>query len=609
MWWLFALIVALIGSLPLLFARRLPAFAALATGSTIILGLLYWLTNPSYVGPLFGMYGGSVLLLWIISAVIDGVTKNEPTLIALFPLAGLVIYLVIALTGWTAFRSHDYASMIGTVERRVWTQDVQPKDPGHVRLVPEVAANWKSDTQLGKGQNVLGSQFRLAHGYTTLQRIKYGLFYVTPMDFTGFFTWNATGTAPGYVMVSAEDPNADVVMVTDQKFVYMPGAFFDKDLDRHLWTHGYAGRGLTDRSFEIDDRGNAWWVVTVYRPTIAWDGPTVEGVAVVNPTSGEIAFYPLGKIPQWVDRVFPGATIGTYIDDWGMLSGGWLNSWIGKKNLIVGETPSISYGADGDCYWVTCLTSANRHDEALIDVMYTDSRTGQTTIYSASGGTEVKIVSTVDGKVSYRKLHGDSPVIYNIFGVMTALVPLVAENGSYAGLAIVNVERLTFVDSDNVGTAFDLYRESLNQSGQQIVADKEHERVRITAVVNRFATDVNKTETVYYLTVNGQSKIFIGNATLSPKLPLTKPGDLITIEFVRALSSKIPIMKFDNTAIRVDSSSTEVSVDQVRTARQEDVDRGRNLRTDLDNLSTMSPEELRQLAHIRDSLATLKRKK
>lgn len=609
MYFVLGLITAVLGVLPLIFTGRFKLAVILGIGLTLLTSGFYWLVNPSLAYPLGGLIGVVVLITWIVSAVVPMFEDKFEVPSVVLAILGLLAFVCIGISGWTMFRSNDYASLIGTVERRVWTQDVQPKDPGHVRLVPEVAANWKSDTQLGKGQNVLGSQFRLAHDYTTLQRIKNGLFYVTPMDFAGFFTWNATGTAPGYVMVSAEDPNAEVVMVTNAKFVYMPGAFFDKDLDRHLWTHGYSGKGITDRSFEIDDQGHAWWVVTVFRPTIAWSGPKVEGVVIVDPTTGDIKDYPLGKVPQWVDRVYPGGFIAGYIDDWGMLSGGWSNSWIGKKNLIVGETPSISYGADGDCYWVTCLTSPNRSDEALIDIMYTDSRTGKTTIYSASGGTEVKIVSTVDGKVGYRKLHGDSPVIYNIFGVMTALVPLIAENGSFTGLSIVNVERLTSVEDENVGKAFDLYRESLNQSGQQIVADREHERVHIAAVVNRFATDITRTETVYYLTINGEAKIFIGNATLSAKLPLTRPGDLVTIEYIRAASSKIPMMAFDNTAIKVDSSSTEASVNQTRTARQASVDRERNVRTDLDNLSDLSPEELRQLAHIRDSLATTRGKK
>jgi histidinol phosphatase-like PHP family hydrolase len=90
---------------------------------------------------------------------------------------------------------------------------------------------------------------------------------VAPLLHSGFFKWfnNQEGTA-GYVMVSATNER-DVRLVQNVgkaiKIKYQQGAYFQSD-HRHVYFNGNATIGLADFSFEIDDAGNPYWIITKY---------------------------------------------------------------------------------------------------------------------------------------------------------------------------------------------------------------------------------------------------------------------------------------------------------------------------------------------------------
>lgn len=311
----------------------------------------------------------------------------------------------------------------------------------HVRLVPEDLASWLANKQLGEATGAIGSQYFVDVDHEMLQIINGELWYIFPLDFRGFNVWLSEKSAPGYIMVHGEDPFHQVQVRADYHFKYTPGACFGNRLDRYLWTHGYNNVGLTDFSLEIDDSGRPWWVVTLYEPTIAWFGDKVTGVVLVDPESGEITPYRLGESPAWVDRVIPGIFVKDYVKYRGGYHLGWWNHFWVNKDLTEPEQPRISYGYDGEPYWVTSITSvsskkSNTNDESMIGLYYTDTRTGQSIFYQAVGGTEYSIIQAVNNKVGYRNWHGCSPVMYNINGVMTSIVPLLGEQNTFQGVAL-----------------------------------------------------------------------------------------------------------------------------------------------------------------------------
>lgn len=598
-----ALITALLGVVPLVAARKFVASAVTGVLAFLLLWFIYYLATPSLVWPLYGAIGIFVIVFWFVSACVEGgMTDDFPKIGGSFFAVGLVILIISGMAGCGAFRYSDYKSLIGDVGKREWTNDVQPKDPRHVRLVPKELAFYLATKQFGEVGGAIGSQFHVSEEEMTLQLINGELWYVAPLEYSGYSVWTTQGYTPGYVMVHGEDPKRQVIVKTGDKFRYMPSAYFGDNLERHLW-HKYYDKGLTDYSFEIDEQGKTFWVVTMFEPTIAWSGKKVTGVLIVDPTTGDDTFYPLGKVPDWVDRVVPESFVENYIDWYGEYVSDWWNSWWGQKDVFEAENPSIIYGSDGNPYWVTDITSKSDKDKSLIGLVYTNSRTGKSVIYHAIGGTDSAVLQLVNNKVSYQKLHGSSPVIYNIYGVMTSIVPLLGESHTFMGVAFVDVANLQLAIGSDQLTAFREYQKLITTAGQQLAPEKTQDFEQIKVTIDRFAAEVRGSETVYYLHASGYQHVFTASGDISPKLPLTKEGDEVTIGFLKSDEDVVPISSFDNENIPLLTSKTQKEVRAKVAERTQQVLEEKQVKDARGQLQNMSDKEVRELLKLKEQSA------
>jgi hypothetical protein len=130
-------------------------------------------------------------------------------------------------------------------------------------------------------------------------KVNNNLYWVAPL-LPGFFKWfnNQEGTA-GYVMVSATNER-DVRLVQNVagkaiKIKYQQGAYFQSDIHRHVYFNGNATIGLADFSFEIDDAGNPYWIITKYAK---WVFGKEIGTLVVDAQSGAMRSYTIAKTPN-----------------------------------------------------------------------------------------------------------------------------------------------------------------------------------------------------------------------------------------------------------------------------------------------------------------------
>jgi hypothetical protein len=571
-----ALVVGLAGTLPLLVRKRFATAAKLAAVVTLLTSVITYVALPSLAFPYWGLPSFLVVASWAAAGVLayarderdresssygsrshrrsrepsayEGISERRSLLLAAaLPALGVALLLLRLAASWTAFRAPDYVALIGDVQRSDWGKDVQRADPRHIRLVPQEMALWLANKQLGEAPGAVGSQFQITEESLTLQMIRGELWYVAALDFKDFGAWQSAGVSPGYVMVHGEDPLRQVVVKTDQKFAFTPNACFGKNLERHLWTSGYSMHGLVDYSLELDEAGKPWWVVSVYEPTIGWDGDRVLGVVIVDPENGAHAFSPVGAVPHWVDRVFPKSFVRQYIASWGALSAGWLNGWWYKKDVTEPETPSIVYGADGEPYWVTGVTSTNEHDESLIGLMYTHTRTGKSVFYRAVGGTDAAVLQAVDNKVTYRKLHGASPVLYNLYGTMASIVPLLGESHTFQGVAIVRIDNLQVAVGDTPLEALEEYRKLIPEHVDRIEPTASDLARTIEGKVSRIADIGNGT---YYVYLEGVPAIFVGSRENARTMPLTKPGDRVRLKYLASGESP-PIVEFENLSLPV----------------------------------------------------------
>jgi hypothetical protein len=210
-----------------------------------------------------------------------------------------------------------------------------------IRVVDEDLAYLLGEKVLGS-QQALGSQVQL--GDFCIQKVNNKLYWVAPLLHSGFFKWlnNKEGTA-GYVMVSATNER-DVKLVENIegkniKIKYQQGAYFQSDIQRHLYFNGYHNIGLTDFSFEINDQGKPFWVVTKYAKKIGFSGNDATGVILLDAQSGEIKEHSIANTPKWVDRIQPIDFIEKQLNDWGeYVNGYWNFSNSNKLKITEGLT-------------------------------------------------------------------------------------------------------------------------------------------------------------------------------------------------------------------------------------------------------------------------------
>lgn len=608
-YFLASLLVAIIGVVPLLLRGKIGLAISEAIGGFLVIWLIAYLGCPSTAYPLLGYFGFATFLMWILSAIVDGATTRETrnyydsgtvTWTAWFPIVTLIVYMGSCVGGSGMLRATEYASMIGPMEERVWTEDVQPKSPEHMRMGNDENATYQAQKTMGSA-GAIGSQFAISEDHMTLQMINGSLWFVVPLDYVGFSVWTSTSGVPGYIKISGEDPHRQpelVMLPNDQRMIYTPNAYFGDNLERHLRNTGYLNVGLANCTFEIDESGKPFWVITTFKPTIMWSGEKATGVVVVDPTTGATTFFEMGKVPDWIDRAVPANYIWNYLAWQGEYSYGWVNSWWGGKGLTKPENPMLIYGEDDQPEFVTGITSKSNKDDSLVALIYTNSRTGKSVKYVMKGGaTEAAVLDAVNKnqQVQFKHLHGAAVQLYNVNGIATAVVPLLNESHAFQEVAMVSINDIQRVAvGTNQTQALRAYEALISEGGQRIALDKERDIQTIEGVVDRKSAETTPNATIYYVLLRDVPHLFLIEGG-TPELIITNPGDKVRMEFYQSARDVVPVKSFTNLDIRLSTSVAQQIVAGTVRTRQNQQEAKEDAQTTLERLKKLSDEELQKL--------------
>ena len=472
----------------------------------------------------------------------------------LWILIGLLFYVtaIPLVTTWSLFRWKDYRELIGTVEEGTdLSQHMAPISMEKIRVVDQSLANILGDKVLG-AQPALGSQVNL--GTFNIQKVKDELYWVAPLLHSGFWKWNRNKAGTnGYVMVNATNER-DVKLVQqvggkEVRIRYQPEAFFGDNLKRHLWFDGYFSSGLADYSFEIDDEGKPYWVVTRYKKTIGFGGEEAVGVVVVDTETGASQSYPIANAPAWIDRIQPDNFVEQQLNDWGNFVKGFWN-FSNQNKLQITEGVTLVYGEDNKAYWYTGLTSVGS-DEATVGFVLVDTRTKKAIWYKQSGATEYAAQNSAMGKVQEKRYTASLPIPYNINNIPTYVMTLKDNGGLVKMFAMVAIEDYTIVGVGNtmVETLM-AYKNSYNMAGNKINPKGVTQKILLKAVVERIQSDIKNGNSFYYFTIGNKKNIFIGSSQISNQLPVTQPGDSIEISFDDDTQGLIDISSFSNISLK-----------------------------------------------------------
>lgn len=533
-------------------------------------GFIFYLSLPVLR---FGYYGIGVLIT-ILLALIATVElirwqskKKKMSKGWLIALIASLFYITLLplFTTWALFRADDYRNLLGTVSiGENFSSVVAPISTEEIRIVDQSVAERLGDKILG-AQPALGSQVEL--GTFNIQKVNDKLYWVAPLLHSGFFKWNRNkeGT-PGYVMVASNNER-DVQLVQEVngkplKLKYQPNSFFGSYLKRHIYLNGYATRGFTDYTFEIDDNGVPYWVVTLYRKEIGFSGENATGIITVNPASGQINEYRIENAPAWIDRIQPEDFVVDQLNGWGEYVQGFWN-FANENKLTTTQGVSLVYGDDNQAWWYTGLTSVGS-DEGTVGFTLVNTRNKEAIWYKQVGATETAARRSAMGRVQEKGYEASFPITYNINGIPTYVMALKDQAGLVKLISMVSVQDYTLVGIGNtIQESLRDYKSSVNSKGDAIVPGSIVESYAIQSTVNRISTDIRGGNTFYYLLLeNPANKIFVGSSLISNELPVTRAGDQIKIAYDDGENEVVDINQFDNLEMKLEKTTRQIEQDE-----------------------------------------------
>ncbi|EKD53409.1 MAG: hypothetical protein ACD_61C00048G0001, partial [uncultured bacterium] len=429
--------------------------------------ILVYLIMPALTGPLGGYqyllipliinacFAGMIWLIKSSTSYDSETTPRQGETVgstAAICLLLVVMFFITWATNWTNAAGKYKANIMPVTPALA---DTFPStDTEHLPMVPLSHAMAKGSRALTQSGQNLGSIYR--PGTYSLQNVANHLYWVAPLLYQNVFANLANQVTPGYVVVDAENPDADAVLKTDHPIHYMPEALFNQDVVRHAYLNGYSGYRLMDPTLECDDEWNCFFTLDASHFVAGFTGTYVEKVLVINAETGEITPYTFVDKPAWVDRVIPLAAIQEYVDWYGNWANAnfWWN-WSGKnREMSANDTAPIAWSSlDQSPVAQFEMTSQNTSDFASTGILLVDTNELRATRYPIFGiavGSQVsKAFNDTPGNKVYQYPH-TNPILVKIFDRLTWFTVYVADSSDTAMFVGVGLMDAEYTGPNNV---------------------------------------------------------------------------------------------------------------------------------------------------------------
>ncbi len=392
------------------------------------------------------VYGIAYLLLGAKNAggvkeVFSGFGSVKKILIAAaVPVAVLAVGGIISST----FLNAEKYSEIIDVEEAVFEEDMPETGlVTNIALMDTDSATKIGDRTLGALSDVV-SQYQVGENYAQINYRKTPQ-KVANLEYVDFFKWfnNRAEGIPGMVMVDPVNSSAQYIELKES-MKYVESAYFGDDLHRKL-RFSYPTKIFGNYTFEIDDDGNPYYIVSCMSPKIGIFGALdVSEVVIFNPCDGSHELYALEDVPSWVDNVFTGDLASKKYDWYGTLKNGFWNSKIGNKDCKV-TTDDFGYIVIEDDVWFFTGVTSVSSDESNIGFIISNARTGEYKFYPVIGAEEYSAMQAAQGEVQEKGYVASFPSLINAAGEATYIMVLKDNAGLVKLYALVNVENYSIV--------------------------------------------------------------------------------------------------------------------------------------------------------------------
>ncbi|WP_394871247.1 cell shape-determining protein [Clostridium butyricum] len=463
--------------------------------------------------------------------------RNKKYMITAFAVAAVYVAVAIVCSPVANYKAHR--NLIGNIEEVDFSSEIKYIDLNQLPTIDKELAGKLADKKLGEIAS-LGSQVTV--GELHLQSINGELYYVAPLEHSSFLKWltNREGIE-GYIKVSATNQN-DVELVTELNgepvnIKYLDSAYLFSDLRLASYLRDLKA-GHTDYTFELDDTGRPYWVVTRYDNAIGISEAKAIGVLVMDAQTGQAEVYDIENAPKWIDRIQPKSFMNRYINKWGELVHGVFN-FTDKDKLTTTSGMNIIYN-DDLCYYYTGITSVGS-DESLVGFTLTNTRTGETKLYKTSGATENASMKSAEGKVQQYGYTATFPYLINIQNEPTYFMTLKDSNGLVKQYAMVNVKNYNTVGvGDTLQGTLNKYLEGLTNTSISLEGGNKQEV--ITGEVERIGVVIKDGTSIYDMKLKDNDNIFQVSTETARDAALTTVGDSVEMNFIKVGSSRYIIV-------------------------------------------------------------------
>ena len=482
-----------------------------------------------------------------------------PVVIALVGVLGAVASLSI-FPGNAA----KYASVLETQDAD-FAQDIQQVDYSEIPIIDRDSAALLGNRAMGNIPEYV-SQFEIAGTYSQINYQGTPV-RVSPLGYADLFKWltNRAEGIPAYALVDMTTQDAQIVKLGDRDIFYSRSEPLARNIDRYVQLK-YPFYMFDEKSFEIDEDGQPWWVCPVQTRTIGlFGGTTIERVVMVNATTGECTDLAIDDVPQWVDRAYPAELLIQQYNWSGKYQDGWLNSWLGQKN-VVQTTPGTdgnvgyNYIAKDDDVWVyTGVTSATA-DNSIVGFVLVNQRTAESHYYPVAGATEESAMQSAEGAVQNLRYSATFPILINVSEQPTYFMALKDNAGTVKKFAMVDIQHYQNVATgDTVAETQKSYQAMLATSGTLSGDAAEANTQEQTGAIRSMTQAVLDGNSHFYVTLEGVEGIY--DFALPAQLGIVgyREGDTITFKYIAGdtTNSVQELVDTQNKSDTIDKSSSE----------------------------------------------------
>ena len=489
------------------------------------------------------------LLFWSRSySYKNGTSKVEPNAgkakafkwASYLPVLVAVIGVIGAVASLSIFPGNaaKYANVLQT-ETETFADDIKEVNYSEIPVIDRSSAILLGNREMGSIPDFV-SQFEISPLYSQIN-YQNAPVRVSPLAYADLFKWftNRDGGIPAYALVNMTTQDAEIVRLDDSPIYYSESEPLARNIDRHVQL-SYPFYMFDQKSFEIDDDGHPWWICPVQSRTIGlFGGTTISRVVMVDATTGETQDLAIEDVPQWVDHAYPTDLLLEQYNWSGKYKDGWLNSVLGQRN-VVQTTPGTdgnlgyNYIAKDDDVWVyTGVTSATA-DNSIVGFVLINQRTAESHFYSVSGATEDSAMQSAEGQVQNLRYEATFPILINVNNTPTYFMALKDNAGLVKKYAMVDIQSYQNVAvGDTVADTQKSYLSLIAANGTAAnTSSVSDSALEATGVIKTIATAVIEGNSHFYVTLEGDSKIYDFALPGMIEIVQYAQGDTVTFKYV-----------------------------------------------------------------------------